>query len=115
METVLKSQPAKILCQWQPSSLTSETVWKLVEVIIDNRVKKVVKSHDVLHGFAPKQGTSTAILEAKLQQELAAIPQQVLQQVHLDLEKAHNKLHRGQARQTLEGCGVGPRLLVCVD
>ena len=62
-----------------------ETLWKLVEIVIDNRVKAKVKLHDILHGFVSKRGTGTAILEAKLQQELASIEQAPLFSVFIDL------------------------------
>ena len=85
-----------------------ETIWKLTEAIVDTRIKAYVQYHDLLHGFTAHRGTGTAILEAKLQQELAGIRQQPLFHVYLDLKKAYDKLHRGRALDTLQAYGVGP-------
>jgi exonuclease III len=88
-----------------------ELVWKHVEAIIDTRVKKAVRFHDSLHGFTLNRGTGTAMIEAKLQQELANIRQQPLFQVFLDLKKAYDSLDRDRALNTLRNYGMGPRLL----
>ena len=87
-----------------------DILWKLVEAIIDTRVKRSVKLHDILHGFVPHRGTGTAIIEAKLQQELASILDKVLYQLFLDLKKAYDKVDRKRALDTLQGYGVGPRI-----
>ena len=50
-----------------------ETVWKVLEGVIDTSVKQTVEFHDSLHGFKPNHGTGTAIIELKLWQELAII------------------------------------------
>jgi len=63
-----------------------EIVWKLITSIIDARIKaKVEFFHDVLHGFQAKRSTGTAIIEAKLLQQLATIDQVPLYKVFLDL------------------------------
>ncbi len=75
---------------------------------MDNRLKAKIKFHDILHGFTKHRGTGTAIIEAKLQQELASILGVALYQVYLDLKKAYDKLDRTRLDQTLAGYGVGP-------
>ena len=42
-----------------------EVVLKVVEVVIDTRIKKLGQFHDVLHGFCVGRGAGTAILYLK--------------------------------------------------
>ena len=88
-----------------------ETVWKLMEAIMDTRVKEVVVFHDFLHGFRTNRGTGTAILEVKLAQELACIEQAPLYMVFLDLRKAYDTVDRSRALEVFEQYGMGPRML----
>ena len=92
-----------------------EVAWKHVEAIIDNRVKAVVRFHDMLHGFTPCRGTGTAIIEAKLQQELAHLQRRPLFQIYLDLKKAFDSLDRPRTLDILRGYGMGPRLLKLLE
>ena len=52
-----------------------EVLWKILEAIIDTRIKTEVMFHDVLHGFYACRGTGTAIIGIKMAQELATIDQ----------------------------------------
>ena len=88
-----------------------ETVWKLMEAIMDTRVKEVVVFHDFLHGFRTNRGTGTAILEVKLAQALACIEQAPLYMVFLDLRKAYDTVDRSRALEVFEQYGMGPRML----
>ena len=45
-----------------------EVFWKVVEVVINTRIKSVVQIHDVLHRFHAGRGEWTAIMELKLAQ-----------------------------------------------
>ena len=45
-----------------------ETLWKLVEEIIDNHMRASISFHGVPHGFHTGRGMGTAILELKLAQ-----------------------------------------------
>ena len=65
-----------------------EVVWKLMEAIIDTRVKKAVTFHDCLHGFRAQRGTHTAIIEAKLIQQLAFFHGVALFDSFVDLKEA---------------------------
>jgi hypothetical protein len=67
--------------------------------------------HDCLHGGLPRQGTGTAIMEVKLNQQLAWVDQAPLYQIYLDLKKAYNALNRTRCLEILSGYGVGPNLL----
>jgi hypothetical protein len=40
----------------------NETLWKILEAIVDTRVKADVVFHDILRGFIHRGGTGTAIL-----------------------------------------------------
>jgi hypothetical protein len=68
----------------------TETLWKIIEAIVDTRCRVAIRFHDILHGFIQRRGTGTAILEAKLAQELAAIENDPLFVVFLDLQKAYD-------------------------
>ena len=89
--------------------------WKVVEAIIDNRVKAVVEYHDLMHGFISQHGTSAATLEAKLTQELACVLQVALFQVFLDLRKAYDTLDRPRALEVMAAYGMGPQMLRLID
>ena len=69
-----------------------EVLWKVVAVILNRRLT----FHDVLHGFRAGRGTGTAILEAKLLQQLAAMREEVLYVIFLDLTKSYDALDRSR-------------------
>ena len=52
-----------------------ETLWKVVEVFIDTRLKSSLQMHDILHEFRAGRRTGKAIMELKLSQELTSIDQ----------------------------------------
>ena len=64
-----------------------ELIWKLLTLILHRRLT-MIKLHVVLHGFREGRGTGMATLEAKLLQQLAAIWEEVLYVIFLDLTKA---------------------------
>ena len=55
------------------------------------------------------RGTGTATLEAKLLQQLAAMREEVLYVIFLDLHKAYDALDKSRSLDILEGYGFGPR------
>ena len=65
--------------------------------------------HDFLHIFRAGCGTGTATLEAKLLQQLAALREEVLYVIFLDLHQVYDALDRSRCLEILEGYGVGPR------
>ena len=62
-----------------------EVVWKVVTVIINFRFTASIAFHDFLHGFRACRGTGTASLGTKLLRQLAAIREEVLYVIFLDL------------------------------
>ena len=50
-----------------------EVMWKVVAAILNRRFTASITYHDFLHEFRAGHGTSTATLEAKLLQQIAAL------------------------------------------
>ncbi len=66
-------------------------MWKVVEKIMVAQMS-CLELHDCLHGGLPCWGMGTAIMEVKLNQQLAWMDQAPLYQIYLDLKKAYNAL-----------------------
>ena len=92
-----------------------ETLWKLVEALIDTRIIASIQFHDVLHGLWAGRGTEMYIMELKLAQELSRIGNDPLLLVFLDLRKAYNTAERDRLIQTLERYGAGPCMCRILD
>ena len=65
--------------------------WKIIEVTMDDRLK-CLELHDCLHGFTACRGCSTAIMEAKLAQQLAFLEQAPLYEIFIDPRKAFDAM-----------------------
>ena len=76
-------------------------------VILHCRLTTAITFHDALHRLREGCGTGTATLEAKLLQQLAAMREEVLYVIFLDLTKAYDALDRSRSLEILKGCGVG--------
>ena len=87
-----------------------EVMWKVVAVILNRHLTSSITFHDFLHGFRAGSGTGTATLEAKLLQQLAAVREEVLYVIFLDLHKAYDALDRSRCVDILEGYGAGPQV-----
>ena len=86
-----------------------EVMWKVVAAILHRRLTVSITYHDFLHGFRAGCGTGTATIEAKLIQQLAALREEVLYAIFLDLHKAYDALDRSRCLEILEGYGVVPK------
>ena len=86
-----------------------EVMWKVVAVILNRRFTASIAYHNFLHGFRAGHGTGTATLEAKLLHQLAALREEVMYVIFLDLHKAYDALDRSRCLEILEGYGVGPK------
>ena len=58
--------------------------------------------HDALHRFREGRGTGTATLEAKLLQQLAAMREEVLYVIFLNLTKVYDALDRSRSLDILK-------------
>jgi len=92
-----------------------ETIWKLMERIIDRRLARGIEFHDALHGFRKRRGCGTAVLECRLEQERALYNGETLFQVFLDLTKAYDTLDRERTLLILKEYGVGDNTLRLLD
>ena len=73
-----------------------EVMWKVVAESLNCRLTASITFHDFLHGFWEGHGTGTSTLEAKLLQNLAALREEVLYVIFLDLHKAYDALDRSR-------------------
>ena len=71
-----------------------EVVWKVVVKILNRRLKASIIYHNFLHGFQAGCRTGTSTLEAKMLQKLAAMREEVLYMIFMDLYKAYDALNR---------------------
>jgi exonuclease III len=88
-----------------------ESVWKVISMIIKERISRSIQFDDMLHGFRPGRGTGTAILEARLHLDRSIQQGKTLSQIFLDLSKAYDTLDRDRTVQLLQAYGIGPRLM----
>ena len=86
-----------------------EVMWKVMAAILNRRFTASIAYHDFLHGFRAGHGTGTATLEAKLLHQLAALREEVLYVIFLDLHKAYGALDRSRCLENLEGYGAVPK------
>ena len=85
-----------------------EVMWKVVAAILNRRLTASITFYEFLHGFRAGRGKGTATLEANLLQQLAALREEVLYVIFLDLHKAYDALDRSRCLEILEGYIVGP-------
>ena len=65
-------------------------IWKMSTVILNHNLGMNITFHDILHRFQYGIGVGTALLEAKLPQQLTAMGEEVIYNILLDLHKAYN-------------------------
>ena len=90
-----------------------EPIWKSTERVIDHWLD-AIELHDSHHGCRNNHGTGTAIIEAKLAQQLLYLELKPFYSVFLDLWKAFDAMDWERCILLLEGYGAGPQMiLVC--
>jgi len=77
--------------------------------VIDKRLEAIAL-HNSLHGCRNGWGTGTAVIEAKLLQQLAHIEQTPFYGVFINLKKAFDSMDRERCLLLLEGHGTGPNM-----
>jgi hypothetical protein len=82
-------------------------MWKIVEKIMVAQLS-VIELHNCLHGGLPCRGMGKAIMEVKLNQQLAWVEQEPLYQIYLDLKKAYDALDQTRCLAILASYGMGP-------
>ena len=87
-----------------------DTLWGMVEEIIDTRIRASLQFHEVLHGLRAGIWTGTAIMEMNLAQELLSVYHNHHFLVLFDLRKSYANVDRELLIQTLEGYGTVPCL-----
>jgi hypothetical protein len=86
-----------------------EPIWKVIEQVMDHPLE-VIALHNSLHRCRNGQGRGTAVIEAKLTQQLAHIEQASFYGVFIDLKKAFNAMDWEHCLYILEEHGVGPSM-----
>jgi hypothetical protein len=77
---------------------------------MDTRLNRIPLNKS-LHGCCDGRGTGTAVMEAKLAQQLAHLDQVPFYGVFLDLKKAFNSMDHKRCLLILGGYGVGPKMI----
>ena len=81
---------------------------KVVADILNSRLTASITFHDFLHGFRVDRRTGATTLEDKLFQQLAALREEVLYVILLDMQKIYDTLDRSRCLDIPEGYDVGP-------
>jgi Reverse transcriptase (RNA-dependent DNA polymerase) len=81
-----------------------ESVWKVISMIIKERMQETIQFDDMLHVFRPP------ILQARLHNDNSIHQGRTLSQVFLDLSKAYDTLDRPRTLALLQAYGLGPNL-----
>ena len=84
-------------------------MWEVVAAILNSQLTASITFRDLIHRFWVGCSTGTATLKSKLLQQLAALREEVLYVIFLDLHKVYDALDRSRFLDILEGYILGPR------
>ena len=84
-----------------------ESIYKLISMIIHIRLMDTVDFYDSVHGFRRHRGTSTAIINLKLQMQLEKREKKPLYMVFINIKKAYDSLDKQRTTRLLENYGLG--------
>ena len=87
-----------------------DTLWKVVEAIIDTSLKLCITFHNVFHDFCTVRVMGKSILELKIIQDLDSIDQDPLFLVSLNPRKVYDTLNWGRLLTTMEVYVAGPHI-----
>jgi hypothetical protein len=82
----------------------------VLEWIIDHCLN-AIELHNCLHGCCTNCETGTAVIKAKLVQQLSHLELKPFYGVFLDLKEAFDLMDRESCILILEGYGAGPRMI----
>lgn len=82
---------------------------EVISSIICERINGSIIFHEALHGYVPGRGMGTAIMSAKLFQQLTHINQRQVRPVFIDLHKAFDSIDCEHTLEILSGYGLGPK------
>ena len=88
-----------------------EVIWNTVNSLLNHRLKKSIKIHDVLHRFWAVRGAGTATHDVMLPQQLMVMREAFLFEVFLEIQKAYDAPDQDICLDILVEYGVGPRTI----
>jgi Reverse transcriptase (RNA-dependent DNA polymerase) len=88
-----------------------EPIWKVIALIIKDQILHAVQFDDSLHGFLPRRGTGSAILEAKLHLHIQTATGNTAYQAFIDISKAFDSVCCQKLLHILQQYGAGPNIL----